>query len=58
MMKCFGLNVTNSIHSVITVKDTKKCKYLYMLIIMIINLGTIVLSPSYRALQWGQFIDY
>lgn len=57
-MKCFGLNVTNSIHSAITVKDTKKCKYLYMLIIMIINLGTIVLSPPYCALQWGQFIDY
>lgn len=51
--------LTKLIHSVITVKDTKKCKYLYMLIIMIIlNLGTIVLSPPYRALQWGQFIDY
>lgn len=57
-MKCFGLNVTNSFHSVSTVEDTKKCKYLYMLIIMIINLGTIVLSPPYCALQWGQFIDY
>lgn len=29
-----------------------------MLIIMINNLSTSELSPPYRALQWGQFIDY
>lgn len=47
MMKCFGFNVINLIYSVIIVKDIKKCKYLYMLIIMIINLGIIVFFLLY-----------